>query len=133
MRPQQIMRKLVAVAALLALLLAGVPTLADAFSSPDLPPCCNSIYCPMRHHRAGGQQKQMSNCAAECNSKGNGCSMNVCDMSPTPILGIAPFVLAVPMAVHNHAIAEPAPAFVPGFVFFPLRVPSIPPPRTFPS
>jgi hypothetical protein len=133
MQLRQIMRKFLAAAALLALLLAGVPTLADAFSPPDLPACCNSIYCPMHHRQASDSQKHKGNCAAMCNFNGNDCSMSACDMSPNPVAQLAPFVLASPMAIRNQAIEEPAPALAPGFVFSHLRGPSIPPPRTFPS
>jgi len=129
MQLRKITRKLQAVAALLALLLASVPTLADAFSSADMPACCNSMDCPMRPGQICGSQKHASDYAG----MGNGCSMCSCDMSPKPILEIAPFVLAIPLAIHSQMIAEPAPAFVPGFLFSRGSVPSIPPPRTYPS
>ncbi|HVA93497.1 MAG TPA: hypothetical protein VNI36_01200 [Candidatus Dormibacteraeota bacterium] len=130
---RQITRKLQAVAALLALLLASVPTLVDAFSSADMSACCNSMDCPMRHGQICGSQKHASDGAAQCNSMGLDCSMGSCDMSPKPTMQMEPFMLAVPLAIHSQMITEPAPAFVPGFIFSRSSVPSIPPPRTYPS
>ena len=54
---RQIARKIQAVAALVALLLASIPALAESLAAPDLPACCNTVYCPMHHRQARDLQQ----------------------------------------------------------------------------
>jgi hypothetical protein len=64
MRLIDIPRKLLAVGALLALLAATTPALAESLSASELPACCNTAYCPLHHRQGRDMQKDKSNCSA---------------------------------------------------------------------
>jgi hypothetical protein len=133
MKIRQISRKLLAILALLALLVASVPALAESLSAPDLPACCNTAYCPLHHRQGVTFQQGTSDCGAHGQSAGNDCSMRACDVAPKPAVGTALFVLVAPIAIVYRISAEPAPILVSRFFPAPLNLPSTPPPRTFPS
>jgi hypothetical protein len=129
----KIVRKLAAVAALLALLLPGVSAMAETISAADLLACCNTSYCPVHHRQARNLQKDKSNCDANGTPGQNDCSMRACDAAPNPIVGSAAFVLVTPVALRGPAIAEATPALSSlSFPYF-ASIPLTPPPRTFPS
>jgi len=125
--------KLAAVAALLALLLPGVSSLAETLSAADLPACCNAAFCPVHHRQGRNLQKDKSNCDAVGVPGQNDCSMRACDAPPNPAVGTALFVLVAPIALRGPAVAEPAPALVSRFFPYVTAIPLTPPPRTFPS
>lgn len=133
MKVQQIARKSLAVAALIALLIASAPGLSRSLYASDLPACCNTEYCPMHHHRASEQQTDKSNCDSHGNSAGNDCSMRACDTTASPVVGTAPFVLVTPATTRVPSSAEPtqmqASRFLPSIISIPLT----PPPRILPS
>jgi hypothetical protein len=127
---RNVVRKLAAFAALLALLLPGVSGLAETLSAAELPACCNTIYCPLHHRQMSDLQKDKSN----CNAKGTGqndCSMRACDAAPNPIVGTAVFILVIPAALRGPAVAEAAPALASQFFPYVATIPVTPPPRTF--
>jgi hypothetical protein len=126
-----VMRKLGAIAALLALLLPGVSVFADTFSAADLPACCNTVYCPLHHRQMSDLQRDKSNCDATGVPGHKDCSMRACDAAPNPIVGTAAFILAIPVALRGPAMAEAAPAPAPQFFPYVATVPVAPPPRTF--
>lgn len=128
---REAVRGLAAIAALLALLLPGVSALREVSSAADLPPCCNTIYCPLHHRQMNDLQRDKSNCDSMGTRGQSDCSMRACDATPNPIVGIAPFVLATPVALRRQLIVEDAPA--PESHVFPsvATAPSTPPPRTF--
>jgi hypothetical protein len=130
---RKIVRKLAAIAALLALLLPGVSALAETLSAADSLACCNTAYCPVHHRQGRNLQEDKSNCDAMGIPGHNNCSMRACDSAPNPIVASAAFVLVTPVALRGPANAEAAPA--PASLFFPYvaAIPQIPPPRTFPS
>ena len=130
---RDLLRKSLAVLSLSALLLASVPALAESISPTNLPACCNSIYCPMRHHRSGTPQQDNSICGMLGHTAQNDCSMQACDMSLNPAVGIALYVLVAPAAISYRAITEPAPIQISEFFSSHLNLPSTPPPRTLPS
>ncbi len=132
MKLRQFGRKLQAVAALIALLTASVPALAESLSASSLPACCNSVYCPM-HHRQGHQpQGDKSNCDSQSSSSGNEC-ICACDTTPNPIVGATPFVLMAPLAMRSPAGVWPAQIQGARFAPFVVSIPLTPPPRTLPS
>src|ERR1700730_8699449 len=133
MGPRNISRKLVAVAALLALLAASTPALAEALSASDLPACCNTTYCPVHHRQGRNMQKDKSNCGAHGKSAMADCSMRACDATPNQAVGTTPFMLAAPVTIFYEATAQAAPLSLSGFVPFVVSLPSTPPPRKFPS
>jgi hypothetical protein len=130
---RKIVRKLAAVAALLALLLPGVSTLAETLSAADLPACCNTAYCPVHHRQVRNLQKDKNNCDAMGVPGQNNCSMRACDTAPNPAVGTAAFVLVTPIALRGPIAAEAAPALPSQFFPFVATIPLTPPPRTFPS
>lgn len=130
---QKIVRKLAAIAALLALLLPGVSALAETISVADSLACCNTAYCPVHHRQARDLQKDKSNCDATGMAGHNNCSMRACDSAPNSIVGTAAFDLVTPVALRGPAIAEATPALASLFFPYVATVPLIPPPRTFPS
>ena len=124
-------RKLAAVAALLALLLPSVSALAETLSAADLPACCNTTYCPVHHRQGRNLQKDKSNCDTSGMPGQNDCSMRACDAAPNPIVGTAAFVLVTPIALRGPSIAEATPASAFQFFRFIDTIPQTPPPRTF--
>jgi hypothetical protein len=130
---RKIVRKLAAVAALLALLLPGVSSLAETLSAADLPACCNTAFCPVHHRQGRNLQKDRSNCDAIGVPGQNDCSMRACDAAPNPAVGTALFVLVAPLALRGPAVAEAAPALASQFFNYVPAIPLTPPPRTSPS
>jgi hypothetical protein len=125
------MRKLAAIAALLALLLPGGSALAEGFSAGDLPACCTTTYCPLHHRQMSDLQKDKSNCDAAGTSAQNNCSLRACDAAPKPIVGAAAFVPITPVALRRPADAEAAPALASQFFSYVVTIPLTPPPRAF--
>jgi hypothetical protein len=130
---RETVRKLAAIAALLALLLPGVSALAETLSAADLPACCNTAYCPVHHRQGRNLQKDKSDCNAIGMPGQNGCSMRACDASPNPMVGTVAFILVTPLALRGPAIAEAAPVLASRFFIYVVTTPLTPPPRTFPS
>jgi hypothetical protein len=127
---REIVRKLAAMAALLALLLPGVSGLSETLSAADLPACCNTVYCPVHHREMSHLQKDKSNCHAIGMPGQNDCSMRACDAAPNPIVGTAAFILVTPVALRGPAVAEAAPALASQFFPYVGTIPLTPPPRT---
>jgi hypothetical protein len=129
---RKIVRKLAALAALLALLLPGVSALAETISAPDSLACCNTAYCPVHHRQRRNLQQDKNNCDAKGIPGQNDCSMRACDAAPNSIVGTAAFVLVTPVALRGPAIAEATPALASLFFSYVAAIPLTPPPRTFP-
>jgi hypothetical protein len=128
---RKIVRKLAAIAALLALLLPGVSALAETISPADSLACCNTAYCPVHHRHERDLQKDKSNCDAISIPGHNNCSMRACDAAPNSIVGTAAFVLVTPVALRGPAITEATPALASLFFPYVAAIPLTPPPRTF--
>jgi hypothetical protein len=126
-------RRLLAVAALLALLTANVSVVAESLSASGLPACCNTVYCPVHHRQVRDLQKDKNDCNAHGNSALTDCSMRACDSAPKPVVEIAPFVLLAPFAVFYEANTQAAPLSASQFFPFAARLPLIQPPRTLPN
>jgi hypothetical protein len=126
-------RKLLAVAALLALLTASTPALAESLSTVDALACCNTAYCPVHHRQGRDLQKDKSNCDAQGNPMRSNCSMRACDSTPNQAVGTAPFVLAAPVAIFFDETVQAAPLSLSRFFPFVVSLPTTPPPRTLPS
>ena len=133
MRPNNIPRRLLAVAALFALLAASTPALAESFSSSDSPACCKTAYCPVHHRQVRDMQKDKSNCGAQGKTAGADCSMRACDATPNQAVGTAPFILAAPVTIFYETAVQAAPLSSSQFFPFAVSIPSTPPPRTLPS
>jgi hypothetical protein len=130
---RETIRKLAAIAALLALLLPCVSVLAETLSASELPACCNTAYCPVHHRHGRNLQKDKSNCDAIGMPGQNDCSMRACDAAPNPIVGTVAFVLVTPVALRVPAIAEATPALTSQFFPYVASIPLTPPPRALPS
>src|SRR3982074_1301077 len=133
MKIRYLARKVLAVAALLTILVASIPALAETFSASDSPACCNTIYCPVHHRQVRGVQKDKSDCDAHGKPTGSACSIRACDATPTRAVGNAPFTLSAPYVVLYEVTAQAAPLSRHSFAPFVLSRPSTPPPRTLPS
>jgi len=123
-------RKFVAMAALLALLLPGLSVLAETLSAADLPACCNTSYCPLHHRQMSDLQRDKSNCGAMGAPGQKDCSMRACDAAPSAIVALASFVLPTPAALRAPALAEAAPSIASAIFATVSAIPSTPPPRT---
>ncbi len=130
---RETVRKLAAIAALLALLLPGASALVQTLSAADLPACCNTAYCPVHHRQMSNLQKDKSNCDSMGIPGQNDCSMRACDAAPNPIVGTSAFVLVTPAALRGPSIAEATLALASQFFPYVATIPLTPPPRTFPS
>jgi hypothetical protein len=129
----KIFRKLAAIAALLALLLPGLSSLAQTLSAADLPPCCSSTFCPMHHREGRNSQAGQNNCNG-MGAPGQGdSSMRGCDATPNPAVASPIFVLPAIVSLSGPAMAEVAPASASAFLPYVATIPLTPPPRTFPS
>ena len=137
MRLRDIPRKLLAVAALLALLAASTPALAESLSASDLPACCNTAFCPLHPDvgKAAICRRTRSDCDARTARRGAAdCSMRACDHAPTQAVGTALLhLLAAPITISYKATVQAAPFSLTSFVLFVASLPSTPPPRAFPS
>lgn len=133
MKLRDIPRKLLAVAALLALLAASTPALAESLSASDLPACCNAAYCPMHRRQVRDMQTDKSDCGAHGKAGSADCSMRACDPAPKLAVGTALFTLAAPITISYEATVQAAPLWLSSFVPFVASLPSTPPPRTLPS
>ncbi len=130
---REAIERIAAIAALLALLLPGISTLAESLSAAELPACCNTIYCPLHHRQMSDLQKDKNNCDSMGTRGQSGCSMRACDAAPNPIVGTAPFVLVIPVALRRPAVAEASITLASQFFPFVATIPLTPPPRLFPS
>jgi hypothetical protein len=130
MRVSDTVRKLLSIAALMTLLAASTPMLAESLSGSELPACCNTSYCPVHHRQGRDMQKDKSNCGAHGKTAGADCSMRACDATPNQAVRNAPFTLAASVVIVYAATAQAAP--LSSSRFFPLVVslPFTPPPRT---
>jgi hypothetical protein len=133
MRLKDISRRLLAVAALFALLAASTPALAESLTAFGSLVCCKTSYCPVHHRQGRDMQKDKSNCDAQGKPAGSDCSMRACDTAPNQAVGTAPFTLAAPITISYEAIAQAAPFSLSAFVPCVVILPSTPPPRTLPS
>jgi hypothetical protein len=130
MNLKDIPRKLLAVAALFALLAASTPALAESLSASDSPVCCNTTYCPIHHRQSRDMQKDKSNCDTAGHPARTDCSMRACDATPNQAVGTALFTLAAPITISYQATVQAALLSLSGFVPFVISPPSTPPPRT---
>src|SRR6202790_1206641 len=102
---RKIARKLMAVAALLAILTTGIPALAESLST-SLAACCNTVYCPVHHGQGRQVQKDKADCDAQARLGQTECAMRACDPSPNPAVGTSPFVLIAPVTVFHEVPAQ---------------------------
>ena len=127
---QEAIRKFASIAALLALLLPGVSSLAETLSAADLPACCNTAYCPLHHRQMSDLQRDKSNCGAMGGPGQKKCAMRACDAAPSPAVATNVFVVRTPLALRAPAAAEAAPAMAPSLFATVSAIPLTPPPRT---
>jgi hypothetical protein len=133
MRLWDIPRRLVAVAAIFALLVATTPALAESLSASNLPTCCNTAYCPVHHRQGRDLQKDKTNCDTAGHPARTDCSMRACDATPNQAVGTALFTLAAPITISHEATVQAAPLSASGFFPLVISLPATPPPRTLPS
>jgi hypothetical protein len=126
---RKILRKLVAGTALLALLAASTPALADSLSLANPAACCNTVYCPLHHNQARSVKREQSNCDLAGNPAEKSSSMRACDDSPHQVTGTSPFTLAAPVAIFQEPAVQPAPIFMAAFFPSVCSNPTTPPPR----
>jgi hypothetical protein len=129
---REITRKLLALAALLAMLATGIPSLAESLTASEAA-CCNTVYCPVHHGQARQIQKDKTDCDGQAKLGQTECSMRACDTTPNPAVGTAPFVLIAPATISYEAPVEAMSSSSSRFFPFVVSLPSIPPPRTLPS
>src|SRR5271165_4357984 len=116
-RLTDIAKKVLGIVAMLALLTASTPALAEALAGLDTPTCCNTAMCPLhRHQDRNGHD--MSDCAGK--SQGTGCTMRACDGNPDQALGIAPYMLVGPLAIFREMAKQSAAISL--SLFFPVVV-----------
>jgi hypothetical protein len=130
---KDISRKLLAVAALFALLVASTPALAESFSASNSPACCNTAYCPIHHRQSRDMQKDKNNCDTAGHPVRTNCSIRACDVSRNQAVGTTLFTLAAPITISYQATVQAAPFSLSGFAPFVVSLPSTPPPRILPS
>jgi hypothetical protein len=123
-------RKFEAIAALLALLLSTVSTLAGTLSASELPACCNTDYCPLHHNAKNSPQKDSPNCPGKNMPGQGGSTIRSCDSAPNPIVGTALFVLITPVALCVPVTVETACVLPPPSISSFMAIPLTPPPRS---
>ena len=128
---RNVVRKLAAIAALLALLLPGVSALAETLSAADLPACCNTIYCPLHHRQMSDLQRDKSNCDAMGSPGQNDCSMRACDAAPNPDRWNCRICSGNARCPSRSRRCGAAPALASRFFPYVATIPLTPPPRTF--
>jgi hypothetical protein len=125
------LRKFAATASLCALLLPVAFAVAGSLSASDLPPCCNTSYCPLHHRDTSSLQRDRKNCDTAGSPAKRDCSMRACDAVAHPAVGSALYLLVTPLTVLGLSPAECTFSFIfpsiPHLSPFPLT----PPPRSF--
>jgi hypothetical protein len=124
-------RKFAAIAALLAMLLPGLSTLAETLSASELPACCNTAYCPLHHRQSRDLQRDKHICDSMGIPGQHDCSMRACDAPQAPAVTSPAFVLVAPVSLSAPAAAESASVTSALFAPFVFAVPITPPPRVF--
>lgn len=126
---REILRKFGAVAALLALVLPIVSTLAGTIAAADLAACCNTNYCPLHHNSRNNSQKDNPDCPGKNMPGQSSSTIRACDSPPNAIVG-TPFFLLVTPLVLRAPVANDATYVLPSrsFASF-LAIPLTPPPR----
>lgn len=128
-----VLRKSAAIAALLALLLPIVSTLAGTIAAADLRACCNTNYCPLHHNSKNNSQKDRPDCPGKNMPGPDSSAMRACDSAPNAIVGTSVFVLVTPLVLRAPA-ADEAAYVLPSHSFSSfLAIPLTPPPRTVQS
>jgi hypothetical protein len=125
------LRKVAATAALFALLLPGLSALGGNLSASDLPPCCNTSYCPLHHRDASSLQRDRKNCDSTGSPATNDCSMRACDAVAHSVVGPALYLLVTTLAIRGLSPAECTFSFVFPAIPHVSPFPLTPPPRTF--
>jgi hypothetical protein len=133
MKLRDISRRLLAVTALVALLAANTPALADSLSAANPAACCNTVYCPLHHSQGRNMQKDKANCDSHGKTGAADSLMRACDDTAHQVMGDAPFTLTAPVTIFYETMTEPAPLSLAAFFPFVISLPSTPPPRTLPS
>jgi hypothetical protein len=133
MKLRDISRRLLAVTALVALLAANTPALADSLSAANPAACCNTVYCPLHHSQGRNIQKDKANCDSHGKTGAADSLMRACDDTAHQVMGDAPFTLTAPVTIFYETMTEPAPLSLAAFFPFVISLPSTPPPRTLPS
>ena len=128
-----IVHKFAAIAALVALLLPGVSSLAESLSAGDLPACCNTAYCPLHHRQMSEVQRDRSECGAMGVPGQRDCSMRACDSAPSPAFGTALLILVMLVSLRAPAVTEAAIALASQYFPSIVAIPLTPPPQTLPS
>ncbi|HLJ22966.1 MAG TPA: hypothetical protein VKT71_02585 [Candidatus Acidoferrales bacterium] len=124
------LRKLAAMAGLLALLMPCVSVLAGTLSAAEVPICCNTAYCPLHHRPDPDSKTGKSDCDTMGNSGLTKSSLRACDPAQTAVASLGPVVLVGPVALRSPSAANGAPVFVSAFFPYFIAVPLSPPPRT---
>ena len=126
---REILRKFGAVAALLALVLPIVSTLAGTIAAADLTACCNTNYCPLHHNNRSNSNKDSPDCPGKSMPGQSTSTIRACDSAPNAIVGTALFVLVAPPALRAPAAVDTAVVFpfVSAVSF--VSIPLTPPPR----
>jgi hypothetical protein len=133
MKLRDISRKLLAIAALFALLAANTPALAESLSAANPAACCDTVYCPLHHSQGRNMQKDKANCDSHGKTGATDSSMRACDDTAHQVIGDAPFALTAPVTIFYETMTEAAPMSLAAFFPFVVSLPSTPPPRTLSS
>jgi hypothetical protein len=126
---QKALRILAAVVAMIALLLPGISPLVEAASAAGLPPCCNSVYCPLHHRQMSGEKKGNGLCGSMGTPGERECSMRSCGGVASPVLGTVLFELVTPISLRSPAAAEATPALAVQHFQSVTSIPLTPPPQ----
>lgn len=130
---RDISRKFGAVAALLALVLPIVSTLAGTISAAGLPVCCNTSYCPLHHNSKSNSQKDRPDCPGKNMPGQSSSAIRACDSAPNAIVGAPLFVLVTPTVLRAPATNEAAYVLPSHSAASFVAIPLTPPPRTVQS
>jgi hypothetical protein len=117
------------VVAILALLMASDPTLAEVLFAPPQACDCNMLFCPMHHPASRNSGTQTTDCGANGQSCSDGCSMSACNGMQFHVMSWAPLVLVAPLTIHAGELMQPAPVLASPVFTSTFRVPASPPPR----
>lgn len=123
------MRKLAAIAALLALVQPVFSSLAGTIFAADLPVCCNTDYCPLHHNSKSNSQKDRPDCPGKNMPGQNSSAIRACDSAPNAIVGAPFFVLVTPIVLRAPATNEAAYVLPSHSAASFVAIPLTPPPR----
>jgi hypothetical protein len=122
-------RRLATIVAILALVMASDPALAESLVTTPQQCYCNMPLCPMHHPASSNSKTQTTNCGTDGRPYSNHCSMSACYSMQFHVISWTALMLVAPLAIPAGELMQPAPVLASLVFTSAFRAPASPPPR----